>query len=670
MVTEFEQMFSDPRQEAGVHQAWESFQRGEGTARDSLRALIDLSWQRCQQANVDPHRRQGPQPLPAHELGDLCSGQGDMIEASGPVMALARQFLSETGSIMLLADASGTILSSEGDTRTQDSAAGIHLMPGATWSESEAGTNAIGTALAMEQPVQIHSSEHFCAGIKRWTCSATVVRHPLSGDVVGVVDVSGLSSTFSPQSLALAVTTANRIESRMKLAELERRCRLLDLVMGRWYARARDALVLFDRRGQMIKCNEQAQNAAAERRHGFDLAALRRVPALAAGWTQATHPIGLPDWLRQEWCEPLWLDGEQIGTLLAIPVQAPVMLRTPLLEVRAATGGRSDGFAHIVTAGGCMDDVLDRARLLARSQARAPVLLLGETGVGKEEFASGIHGGQGPYVALNCGGLSRELLVSELFGYSEGAFTGARKGGMVGKVEAAHGGTLFLDEIGEMPLDLQPQLLRVLEQGEFYRLGENAPRKVQFRLIAATHRDLRQEVAAGRFRMDLYYRIAVTTLRIPPLRQRTEDIPVLASHFLQRNLQQQGLPQGRLSAQALEQLRAYSWPGNVRELRNVIECAVLMDMRNALDEYDVLIDAQPFAVGGANDDVGQAAPASAVWSMAEGEEVMITRAIRASSGNLTQAARRLCIAKSTLYAKMERLQLTREAILGQGMERG
>src|SRR5207249_9861533 len=140
----------------------------------------------------------------------------------------------------------------------------------------------------------------------------------------------------------------------------------------------------------------------------------------------------------------------------------------------------------------------------------------------------------GPYVALNCGGLSRELLASELFGYAEGAFTGARKGGMIGKIEAAHGGTLFLDEIGEMPLDMQPNLLRVLEQGEIYRLGENAPRRVNFRLIAATHRDLRRDIADGRFRMDLYYRIAVTTLRIPPLRERRVDIARLARHFLGR----------------------------------------------------------------------------------------------------------------------------------------
>jgi len=208
------------------------------------------------------------------------------------------------------------------------------------------------------------------------------------------------------------------------------------------------------------------------------------------------------------------VNGEPLGTLLVMPLahaHRTVAARPSTLERLVA--GRDEGFENVLTSDPAMREVIARARQLARS--RAPVLLQGETGSGKEEFARGIHGAStGPYVALNCGGLSRELLASELFGYADGAFTGARKGGMVGKIEAANGGTLFLDEIGEMPPDMQPHLLRVLEQGEIYRLGENTPRKVTFRLIAATHRDLRQEVAAGRFRMDLFYRVAVTSLRI------------------------------------------------------------------------------------------------------------------------------------------------------------
>jgi transcriptional regulator with PAS, ATPase and Fis domain len=204
-------------------------------------------------------------------------------------------------------------------------------------------------------------------------------------------------------------------------------------------------------------------------------------------------------------------------------------LRAPRVQdVGDPIGNR---FGQIVGTSGALRLAVQKARLLA--DVDTPVLLEGETGVGKEVFARAIHAGgryrQGPFVAVNCGGLPRNLLGSELFGYVDGAFTGARRSGMVGKVEAAHGGTLFLDEIAEMPIDLQPYLLRVLEAGEVYPVGSNQPRTVRFRLVAASNRVLRTEMSAARFRMDLFYRVSVTSLRIPALRERKEDIPPSSS---------------------------------------------------------------------------------------------------------------------------------------------
>jgi transcriptional regulator of acetoin/glycerol metabolism len=586
--------------------------------------------------------------------------QRELLEASAPVMACAHDFLRETGTMMALGDNHGTILAMEGDPPAMDSAEIIQLVPGADWSEMVCGTNAIGTALAMGAPVQIHSAEHFCAGIKRWTCSATVVRHPVDGEIVGVVDVSGLSSSYQRQTLALVVTTASRIESRLGMDDMERRFRLLDHAMGRWSASARDALVLFDQRGRPIKANEHAQPAIAAAGGQIDLSVPRRIPELAAGRLRgAIARAALPPWIRPEWLEPVTVNGEPLGTLLVMPVahaHRAVPARPSTTERPGA--GRDEGFENVLTADPAMREVITRARQLARS--RAPVLLQGETGAGKEEFARGIHGAStGPYVALNCGGLSRDLLASELFGYADGAFTGARKGGMVGKVEAANGGTLFLDEIGEMPPDMQPHLLRVLEQGEIYRLGENTPRKVTFRLITATHRDLRQEVAAGRFRMDLFYRVAVTSLRIPPLRERPDDIELLAQHFLARCLREQGLEPATLEPAVVARLRSYRWPGNVRELANVIEGAVLTSESATLTCAS--LPAELSAPGENEAAAPQPADTLVVRSIAQGEEALIVNAIAASGGNLTLAARRLNIAKSTLYAKMQRYGLSREA---------
>ena len=658
MAPERKDFFSNPQDEYDVMNAWHSFLGGGERPVDTLRALVDASWQRSLEARVDPRMRSGPRPLAEGELYLLRERQRELLEASAPVMAHARDFLTETGTLMALADTRCTILNTEGDLPAIDSAETIHLMPGATWSEGACGTNAIGTALAVGKPVQIHSAEHFCEGIKRWTCSATVMRHPLDGEVVGVLDVSGLSQTYNRQTLALVVTAASRIEARLAAAEMERRYRLLDRAMGR--LSGGDGVVLFDRRGNVVRANEHAALAIRSADGEMELAqGLRRVPGFAVGQQGQLAAGLLPSWVKPEWIEPLIVDGKPLGTLLVVP-------RSPASGRRADAGGAAvgavpcsgmaaDPFAAIVTMDAGMNATIAKARQLART--RMPVLLQGETGVGKEEFARGIHGNRGgPFVALNCGGLSRELLASELFGYADGAFTGARKGGMVGKIEAADGGTLFLDEIGEMPLDMQPNLLRVLEQGEIYRLGENTPRRVNFRLVAATHRDLRQDIAAGRFRMDLFYRIAVTNLRIPALRERQGDVEVLAQHFLERFRRAQGQGPERITPDALRVLRSYPWPGNVRELRNLMEGLVLL-----CEEPSVTCAHLPHEFQAVHDAAqpGSCNPSGAM-SMAEGEEDLIRRAIRASEGNLTLTARKLQIAKSTLYAKMHRYGLSRD----------
>ena len=659
MAADSQVLFSNPGDESAVVAAWESFLKGDGRAGEALRSLVDASWQRSLQAQVDPHARSGPQPLADGDLYLLRERQRELLEASAPVMACARDFLSETGTLMALADARCTILSTEGDLPALGSAETIRLAPGVTWSEAYAGTNAIGTAVAVGQPVQIHSAEHFCEGIKRWTCSATVLRHPLDGELVGVLDVSGLSQTFSRQTLALVVTAASRIESRLAANEMERRYRLLEHAMGR-LSSGRDGVVLFDRRGNPIKANEQAVLAIEAAGGRMDLAGGGRVPALAAARLgRQPRAQGLPEWVRPEWLEPLIVKGEHLGTLLVVPPPASAGRSGAAVPDAAPVAGAArreptaDAFARLITADPELLDAIAKARQLARG--RTPVLLLGETGVGKEEFARGIHGNSGgPYMALNCGGLSRELLASELFGYAEGAFTGARKGGMAGKIEAASGGTLFLDEIGEMPPDMQPNLLRVLEQGEIYRLGENTPRRVNFRLVTATHRDLRKEIAAGRFRMDLFYRIAVTSLRIPPLRDRQGDIERLARHFLERFRREQGQPAGDFDAEVLALLQAYAWPGNVRELRNLIEGAVLLSDGPVLTRQAL---PREFLESAESRD---AAPAlGEVRSMAEGAEALIRKAIADTGGNLTLAARQLGIAKSTLYTKLQRYGLSR-----------
>ena len=658
------QMFSRPERDGDVMTHWERLLSGEECSSDALRRLIDDSWRRCLNAHVDPGKFQAPPPLSENSLYSLQQKHGDLLTASTPVMAMARDFLAETGTIMVLTDHSGTILSLEGDPGTRDEAGVMNMMPGASWSETACGTNAIGTAIAVRHPVQIHSAEHYCAGIKRWTCSSTVILDPYDNSVLGAIDVSGLHQTYNKHSLALVVATASKIEGRLAKHEMGIRFRLLERCMHRLIHSTSDGVIVFDRRGNPVKANERAEqalNQLAEGRIGsrrLDLASLTLGHATDDGL-----PAGLQGWIAPEWLEPVIENGQRIGTLLTIPIfkpRAPHGVAAPAAEASSAPHEPSK-LDCVVGKDTALMEAVERARHLSRSNV--PVLLLGETGVGKEVFARGIHdcgsAKSAPFVAVNCGGLSRELLATELFGYAEGSFTGARRGGMMGKIEAANGGTLFLDELGEMPLDMQPHLLRVLEEGEIYRLGENTPRKVKFRLICATNRDLRKEVTDGRFRMDLYYRVAVTSVRIPPLRERLGDIPALSRALMEKLAAQHGVPVPVLTGVELNELSSYSWPGNVRELRNVLESMLLTGERpRALMAPEAVRGIRPFeSVGGMEQIMSSAVEHRESRRLEEAERDAILNAIDDSHGNMALAARSLGIAKSTLYLKLKKFGL-------------
>jgi sigma-54 dependent transcriptional regulator, acetoin dehydrogenase operon transcriptional activator AcoR len=654
------QRLSNPQNNLKIMAAWEGFLSGQAPQANALRCMIDDSWRRCLEVQVDPARLQALPPVNEAALNFLQNEHCELMAAGKQVMAMAKDFLAETETIMILTDPNGMILGVEGDPRALGAAEDIHLIAGSSWSELNCGTNAIGTALSIGLPVQIHAAEHFCAGIKQWTCSATVIRDPYDGKILGAIDVSGLGKTFSPHSLALAVTTASRIESQLAKQEMGIRYQLLERSMAKMSS-ATDGVIICDRRGYPIKANEQAAAVLLARGIECDLKSTARIPSLSVGTFAEPIAVAAPEWLREDWLEPIIDEGGRIGTLLTIPGlrQTGISLNVPKKERIAKAAMTADvmGFAGIVGGSHTLAQAVQKAKLLAKTNV--PVLLLGETGVGKENFAQGIHRSgptaERPFVALNCGGLSKDLLASELFGHCEGAFTGARRGGMVGKVEAANGGTLFLDEIGEMPLELQPHFLRVLEAGEIYRIGETTPRKIAFRLIAATHRDLRQEVAEGRFRMDLFYRVSVTSIRIPPLRERREDIGPLVAYFLRKFSDQYGVDSKQIMPEVIATLESHGWPGNVRELRNVVESMLLTSSADTLGLDDLPPEIECRSV---SDSRKIEAQGPATIGNLEGAELeSIRETLEADRGNLTQVAKHLGIAKSTLYVKLKKYGL-------------
>jgi transcriptional regulator of acetoin/glycerol metabolism len=660
--------FSSPDRDAGVMSAWERLIQGDKPPFGALRGVVDASWHRCLDGRVAPDTPGAPLPLEEGALFDLRVRNDRLMHASVPLIQQTHEFLSQTGTILLLADPDGMILELAGDSRIVEPAGEVRLIPGCNWTELSCGTNAIGTALALRQPVQIHGSEHFCAGIKQWTCSATVIRDPLDGTVLGVLDVSGLAQTYSQHSLAFIVSMAGRIESRLGKFAMERRLRLMERCMAYCSGRT-DGVVVVDESGRLVRANPQASAAFARLGVSGALDNAFPIPDIAriAG---GSMPPQSPAWLRLTRIERVAEGADTLGFMLIAPAASrraaslsdAVHAAMPVAEPTPAAA-----FSRIVGTSPALRTAIQKAQQLAK--ASVPVLLLGETGVGKELFAQGIHQASaradGPFVALNCGGLSRDLLSSELFGYAEGAFTGARRSGMTGKIEAANHGTLFLDEIGEMPLDIQPHLLRVLEEGEIYRLGENVPRKVSLRLIAATHRDLRADVADGKFRMDLYYRLAVTNISIPPLRERKTDVPEMIEHWLSVSRERYGVSHAVFDDVAYECLLNYTWPGNVREMRNAIEGAVLMarDGIMTVAELPPEIAASAVSPGGVRDTASSGLSALArqkVRSLEMAEAESIRFAIQQSQGNLTQAAAQLGIAKSTLYQKIRKYALAHD----------
>ncbi|MBW2112275.1 MAG: sigma 54-interacting transcriptional regulator [Deltaproteobacteria bacterium] len=335
-----------------------------------------------------------------------------------------------------------------------------------------------------------------------------------------------------------------------------------------------------------------------------------------------------------------------------------LVARLNLLETKVKSYRRE--LNSLLSARYSFDDIVGKSPTI--SQARticakyagtdAPILILGATGTGKELFAHAIHTAStrasAPFVCVNCAAIPKDLLESELFGYAPGAFTGAQQKGKAGKIEMAHRGTLFLDEMGDLPLNAQAKLLRVLESKTLERVGDLKPISVDFRLIAATNKDLRGMIDRNEFREELFYRLNTMTIKVPPLAERTGDIPLLLKHFLQA----MGKPEIRCSSSAMEVLKRYPWPGNVRELKNVIERAVSL-----LDGHEINVEHLPSEIMTLQCDVRQR-PSKTGRLLSEElfrcEHHILVEALKLNQGNMSRTARFLGISRSAFYEKCKK----------------
>ena len=651
--------------EHSIRDAWERFVTGAAQGPLSVSKIVLSSWQRSQRSSVEPRSRSAPLAVRGDELEKLRRSNLEMMWAAEGLFLASAHLLAESGSIMLLTDPHGVVLDVVGDVRTLDTASEIHLVAGANWHEGVVGTNGIGTALATRQPVQVHTAEHFCEGIKRWTCAAAPIYLPGSDQILGVIDISGPPSTYQRSNLALALSAARQIEA--VIAERSSHDHVLLLEASLKYSGHSELaeVFVFDIHGKLVHSSAGCSSAVMQ--------IGSRLPNLTPGLRVDEFVKHLPEGLRPEWLHPVHAEGRVIGALVLVPSHAraskavaPTAIRPPLRNgAGTVVEPQGLGFGSLVGHSPALMGVIGRARHLCAR--RVGVLIHGETGVGKELFAKAIHGDEtrnGPFLSFNCGATTKELIGSELFGHVRGAFTGATNEGRAGRFELANGGTLCLDEIGEMPLDLQPILLRALEEGVVTRLGEAKPRHVDVRLLAMTNRDLLKEVEAGRFRRDLYHRISVTTIRVPPLRERVGDVDLLVSYFSAMLSRRHRVPNRVFPEAVLETLRVYGWPGNVRELRNTVESLLLTS-----DQESVAMSELPLEIVAAHHKAGWSRCDSEESSSVPGSELTghkrleeielqaISLAIQNANGNLTHAARVLGVSRSTLYRKVERYHL-------------
>jgi sigma-54 dependent transcriptional regulator, acetoin dehydrogenase operon transcriptional activator AcoR len=591
---------------------------------------------------------QAPTVLPAEELMTLRALHRELIEASVPIMAQARDFLSASGTILMLTDPHGIVLQTEGDPSALEAALDIRLMAGANWTELNCGTNAIGTALSTREPVQVHAGEHFCIGIKPWTCSATVVHDPISGEILGALDVSGLQGTFNHHCLALVLTAADRIEERLMNREMELGERLLVAGLGRLSRLATGGLLFFDRKGRLIKADARANVSLAAMAIKLESKADTRIDAFSADSSAAVGQPGLPKWLLPEWVEPIIEGGRRIGTIVVLPDPTPGKSRRPVQAAERV------GNEDIVGASPALHAVLSQVSKVAPTNST--VLIAGETGTGKELIARAIHKrsqrAARAFVSLNCAAIPQSLITSELFGHEKGAFTGALQR-RLGRFELAEGGTIFLDEVGDLPMETQIALLRVLQEREFERVGGTEMLKCDVRVIAATNRDLQSAIAAGSFRSDLFYRLNVFPIELPPLRERKEDIPILVNYFVNRYAQRAGKKIDTIRKSSIEALQEYSWPGNVRELQNVIERSLII-----VDTNEFSIDKNWFA------HEFQSSPHVGLASRISTEQEQIEAALAQTKGKVSGrqgAAAILGIPASTLESKIRALRINKHA---------
>ena len=613
---------------------------------------IHRSWERCVQLGLSVDYKPELDLATNVVLNELREKNAHLIHQSQVEMENLYAHIAGTQSMVILSDANGTILSAMGDPEFMSKAERVALQPGVSWKEEITGTNAIGTALVEKSPVFVMGAQHYFESNAFLNCSAAPIQDPL-GNTIGVLDLSGDHRQPYEHTMSLVRMSAQMIENKLFNTQF-----LHDIII-RFHTRPEfigtlwEGIVVFSNEGKLLAASKSAlfqlgldskQYLGSSFESIFGIAMPRFLDRAKAQQSLNFITLNTPNGLRL---------FTKIDRLNKHMVQASQLVKPDLAETKSQLTGSVSPLERLDTGDEAMHATIEKAKLVAHHDVA--ILIEGETGSGKEMLAKAIHQSgarkNGAFVAINCAAIPEGLIESELFGHEEGAFTGARRRGAIGRVQQAQGGTLFLDEIGEMPLNLQARLLRVIQEREIAPLGSNKTIQVDISIISATNNRLKDLVARGQFREDLYYRLNGIRLTLPPLRQRS-DLVTLIHTILAENF---GLAHVKISQPVLELMQRHPWQGNVRQLYNVLKAATIFMQDNTLelahlpeDFVDEMHSIRPQATQ---------LPERLTSDMASSQKALIQQALTHYKGNMTAAALHLGISRATVYRKAKKLGL-------------
>jgi PAS domain S-box-containing protein len=622
---------------------------------DVSRKFIKDSNERSKAYGIKRNQKTSNKVLNDKELNDLIKENQELVYVANPFIEQLYDFVKKSHFIVILNDVNGCILNIIGNNDMLKKAFNSALVPGAYMGEEYIGTNGMGTCIYEGRPLQVSGDEHYIKKFHQWTCSGAPIRNP-NDEIIGCIDLTGDKALVNSHTLGMVAAAANAIESMMKIRQytesLSMNKNYLEAMMNSFQAAIFSAD--FDGNPKLINKNTSDM-------FGYGMEELKKsnVADIIVDWERIRDTVKNNDSIfREDVYVNLKVNKMEVN-LSAYPINdklgKPMEIAFVIKDVKKLRkhASRVMGSKAVYTFDKIIGEdegfvkTIEFAKKIADS--KSTVLIMGESGTGKEIFAQSIQNYSNrknePFVALNCGAIPKNLIESELFGYVGGAFTGAKQGGHPGKFEIADGGTILLDEIGEMPIDLQTRLLRVIEEGVVRRIGSSEEKPIDVRVIAATNKKLKEEVEKGNFRKDLYYRLNVLPLRLPPLKERAGDIPHLIEHFMKKKSHKLNKREVSIPEEYMNYLMEYEWPGNIRELENIVELII------NTESLPSNIGAKSGMINRENDIMGEDITLDSM------ERLHIEKILKKHKGNITKTSNILGISRNTLYRKMEKYDI-------------